>query len=69
MLHGREGEILTGAVLRVRRGTARVQLRRPPIVVSVPALDVAPGALVRLRLDATSIADGTSTFSRVDATS
>lgn len=69
VLHGREGEILTGAVLRVRRGTARVQLRRPPIVVSVPALDVAPGALVRLRLDATSIADGTSTFSRVDATS
>lgn len=64
VLHGREGEVFDGVVLSVRGEGARVQLRRPPVEAKVAGLgDVVPGAEVRLRLDAASIADGTALFS------
>ncbi|SFI39760.1 MULTISPECIES: RNB domain-containing ribonuclease [Microbacterium] len=64
VLHGREGEVFDGVVLSVRGDGARVQLRRPPVEAKVAGLgDVVPGAEVRLRLDAASIADGTALFS------
>ncbi|GEP48258.1 RNB domain-containing ribonuclease [Microbacterium saccharophilum] len=64
VLRGREGEVFDGVVLSVRGDGARVQLRRPPVEAKVAGLgDVVPGAEVRLRLDAASIADGTALFS------
>lgn len=64
VLHGREGELFDGVVLSIRGDGARVQLRRPPVEAKVAGLaDAVPGAEVRLRLEAASIADGTVTFS------
>jgi len=64
VLHGREGEVFDGVVLSVRGEGARVQLRRPPVEAKVAGRgDGVPGAEVRLRRDAASIADGTALFS------
>lgn len=56
------GEVFDGVVVSVRSGTARVQLDDPPVDAKVPGLDSTPGEVVRVRVEAASIADGTVTL-------
>lgn len=65
VLHGQEGRVFDGIVLRRSRDGARVQVHTPPVDAKVPGLDADPGSRVRLRLDAVSIADGTVAFTPV----
>lgn len=62
LLHGHEGEVFTGVVVRVRGDSARVQIAHPPVEASVRGLGAAPGATVRLRLVTASISDGRLEF-------
>lgn len=59
LLHGREGDVFDGIVLRSRAESARVQLSEPPVTVTVEGLLVDPGTRVRLRLRKVDIATGT----------
>lgn len=62
LLHGREGDEFAGIVLRQGRDGARVQLSDPPVVATVRGLSADPGADVRVRLEAASIAEGIVTL-------
>lgn len=62
LLAGREGEVFAGTVLSLRKDGARIQLADPPVEAKAAGLDAPPGATVRLRLVAASVADGTVTF-------
>ena len=56
------GEVFDGVVVSVRSGTARVQLDDRPVDAKVPGLEATPGEVVRVRVEAASIADGTVTL-------
>lgn len=65
VLSGQEGQEFDGVVLRQRGGTARVQLRTPPVEAAVTGLTAEPGSRVRLRLDGVDIAAGTVSLTPV----
>ncbi len=66
LLIGHEGEVCRGLVLRNTGTTARVQLRQPPVEVSVSGLSAQPGEVVMLRLDSVDVATAAVGFTAVD---
>ena len=65
LLAGHVGDEFDALVLSRRGDEARIQLMQPAVEARVARVAAAPGTLVRLRLDAASVDEGTVRFSVV----